>query len=251
MRRHKVFATLVVLGIVGLIAGAIVIAQQQITLTTYYPSPYGEYKEVDIDNVNINDVLTLASANPLPAITGSPGKGQIYYDGALNKLRVAENGSVWTDLVGGGAWTRDGGTGEVTLTTPTDNVTIGPVGGTNILNVNGQIQVNGAPIGFPAPSFDSGWVAIAPGANVTFTHNFGTLNYMISIEGRNTITSSIHNNRIGGDRQVTSAHPPDPAPIPTQDFGAAWWNKTINTVDVVRSLNDGWWGEVRVRLWKW
>ena len=52
MKRRKVFATLVVLGIIGLIAGAIVIAQQQITLTTYYPAPYGEYQTLLAKGIN-------------------------------------------------------------------------------------------------------------------------------------------------------------------------------------------------------
>ena len=141
MKRRKVFATLVVLGIVGLIAGAIVIAAQQITLTTYYPAPYGEYKEADIDNVNISHILTLVPASPLPAITGSPGKGQIYYDGGSNKLKVAENGSVWANLVGGGAWTRDAG-GNIYPTTSTDKVGIGTTTPTAELQVVGGIELS-------------------------------------------------------------------------------------------------------------
>ena len=121
MKRHKVFATLVVLGIVGLIAGAIVIAQQQ-TLTMYYPAPYGEY--VDLTFAGHLDAKGLAAAPPL----SNAGEGRIYFDNTagVNKFKVSENGQPYVDLSGGGGpWTRDPATGEVTLTTPTDRVGIG------------------------------------------------------------------------------------------------------------------------------
>ena len=124
MKRHKVFATLVVLGIVGLIAGAIVIAQQQITLTSYYPAPYGEY--VDLTFAGHLDAKGLAVAPPL----SNAGEGRIYFDNTagVNKFKASENGQPYADLGGGGGpWTRNTGGAPATLypTDPTDVVGIG------------------------------------------------------------------------------------------------------------------------------
>ena len=122
MKRRKVFATLVVLGIIGLIAGAIVIAQQQITLTSYYPAPYGEY--VDL---SLGGILT-AKERTVPATPSAADQGQIYFDDVDDKFKVSEDGGAWTDLVGGGAWTRDPGPPAIIHPTDlTDRVAIGSV----------------------------------------------------------------------------------------------------------------------------
>ena len=143
MRRHKVFATLVVLGIVGLIAGAIVIAGQQ-TLTTYYPAPYGAYA-----NLTLSGLFTV---NPLPppvVMPAATNQGRIYYEGPpINRFKVSEDGgATYTDLVGGaGDWTRNTGGAPATLypTDPTDVVGIGTTTpDTNyLLDVEGDVLVH-------------------------------------------------------------------------------------------------------------
>ena len=105
MKRRNVLGVLVVLGLLGLAATAIVIAQQQVQLTSYYPAPYGEY--VDLTFAGHLDAKGLAA---VPAVSNA-GEGRIYYDSGANKFKVSESGAAYVDLGGGGAgdWTRVAG----------------------------------------------------------------------------------------------------------------------------------------------
>ena len=87
---------------------------ESITLTTYYPSPVGEYQNLRL--------------NP----SGDPGcdatkEGLMYYDNGLNAIRVCGGaGPAWQDVGGGGPWDWDNPNNRVTLVDDAnDNVGIG------------------------------------------------------------------------------------------------------------------------------
>ncbi len=99
-------------------------------------------------------------------------------------------------------------------------------------------QASGA-AGFPAPDYDSGWVTSqSPGNTKTYTHNLGTLEYMVYIEGRT----------VSGD------HPPGTIHQVNNPGGtdASWLDsKKTNSVVVMRHTGDTDWDETRVRCWRW
>ena len=243
MRRSNVLGALVLLGILGLVISAVVIAQQQgLTLTTYYPAPFGEYQQLRV----------MGDTNPA-TVDLTVGQG----DGAGN---ITQEGTVQIDgdlTVGqpGDLTTQDRNltvSGDVTIgdvATPTtstlslhgnlivddnddgqEDVTIGAVGDNAVLNVNGVIKVNGNPIaggGLPHPDFDSGWVAIPLSTTVTVTHNLATPDYLVYLEGRDQPAGNIHG-------------------IYTIFY---WENKTADTIQVTRGGSDVV-DEFRIRLWK-
>lgn len=95
-----------------------ILAQETITLTTYYPSPFGVY-----------DRLRLAPRAALPAADcNGTSIGLMYYDDALNSLRVCEDigaGPQWGSVGGSGIWRRDAGLEYVYLQNINDFVGIG------------------------------------------------------------------------------------------------------------------------------
>jgi len=90
---------------VGIVLTGIISAiAEEITLTTYYPAPTGEYNDLEAG------VLTLTPGSVPPVATNSELEGMFYYDDGTGSntegLYYCEaNAGGWT-LLGGGAWTK-------------------------------------------------------------------------------------------------------------------------------------------------
>ncbi|MBI4435909.1 MAG: hypothetical protein HY590_00620 [Candidatus Omnitrophica bacterium] len=80
----------------------VAIAQEQITLTTYYPAPFGEYQ-------NVRFVPTTS-----PGICDATRSGLTYYDSGTNQLLLCNGATFTWDIVGGAA----GGSNHWTLSAP-------------------------------------------------------------------------------------------------------------------------------------
>lgn len=88
-------------------------AERKVTLTTYYPAPYGEYKQVKTNNIVVGDTSATAAASDqtikLEGISTKPDneaddpgvEGTLYYDGDNHKL-LYSNGTEWVGAGGGG-----------------------------------------------------------------------------------------------------------------------------------------------------
>lgn len=89
---RKIFAVLPVF----LLIFSCCLAQETLTISTYYPSPYGVYNELRI-NPN-DDAHTCSSANE---------EGTMYYDLSEHKMKICDyqSGSyAWRDLDGAGGY---------------------------------------------------------------------------------------------------------------------------------------------------
>ncbi len=116
---------------------------EEITITTYYPSPYGSYNELQLFPHN-------------PAVAACPGStGTIYYDSIANQLFFC-NGTAWT-LLGGGFWAASG---NDIYNTNTGNVGIGTITPNNRIQVKDLINFNDPKLstflGYQAGQFNQG-----------------------------------------------------------------------------------------------
>ncbi|MFH1397260.1 MAG: hypothetical protein ABIH27_01745 [Candidatus Omnitrophota bacterium] len=89
----------------GLILGLLMVshafAEESITLSTYYPSPYGSYNNLTVaNNLDVNSTLSMRGIAAAPAVSAS-GQGRIYFDSSTNKFMTSENGSAYANLGGG------------------------------------------------------------------------------------------------------------------------------------------------------
>ncbi|MFC1521345.1 hypothetical protein ACFL6Y_02940 [Elusimicrobiota bacterium] len=117
--RQKDFIALICLGI--LVYGIIAVAER-LTITSYYPSPYGVYKElrstqssylaansgnVGIGTTNPQAKLDVAGNARLAPTSepGTPVAGMLYYDQTTNKLRYYQGGAspTWQNIGGAAA----------------------------------------------------------------------------------------------------------------------------------------------------
>jgi hypothetical protein len=80
---------------------------EEITFTTYYPSPYGSYGQLDANYVTItNTPNDPGMINFVPGSTPAAGlgsEGSLYYDKNLHKFMYKNNTGSWGPL-GGGAY---------------------------------------------------------------------------------------------------------------------------------------------------
>lgn len=265
MKSRNVFGALVFFGMLSLAISVVVMAQQQVSITTFYPAPFGDYARLFVsgDADPTSDDLAIGEATA-GAITR---EGQVRMNGNVTigqpgdaatqnrNLTVSGNvtvGDTDTTVMDTvqilGRLRVDDNFGGVPADVTQHDVTIGSAATPNaVLNVNGSIRVNNAQMRLPAPQFASVWTGIGPPfpATATFTHNFGTTEYMVYIEGRAPAGSVTFNQwRVGGDRHTNLVGT-------TLNFGAYWHNKDINTVQVTRESDDTQWVEVRVLCWCW
>ncbi len=136
---------LIIAGIV--LTGLISAIAEEVTLTTYYPAPTGEYNELETES------LTLTPGDGPPVAANSELEGMFYYDdgtgGNTEGLYYCEeDGEGWT-LLGGGVWIPaangtdiyyDGGNVGIRTTTPFTALTKGS-GGLEIAAVAGQPEL--------------------------------------------------------------------------------------------------------------
>jgi hypothetical protein len=130
MMKKIVFALLVVLTM----AMSVVYAQETLTISTYYPSPYGSYNELQL-----SPHVTSTACN-------ATTEGTIYYDSSsgVNTIKVCRNnGSAYQfEALGGagGYWTANGNN---IYNSNTGNVGIGTSAPSSKLTVNGGLTASG------------------------------------------------------------------------------------------------------------
>ena len=90
-----------------LFSAAGIFADESITITTYYPSPYGAYNELSANKFTIGTGLSSPTADGVlrfrPAdLSGSCHEGELYYDYSEHILKFCDNTSTWKSLAAGG-----------------------------------------------------------------------------------------------------------------------------------------------------
>ncbi len=96
-------------------------------------------------------------------------------------------------------------------------------------------------LGVNATYYDSGWLDINPGQEMTLTHNLGgdPAGYAVELWQRDTRPGGlgIHHRAYGGME------------VNGQFYGVAWQNLTDSTITVFRYSNDVAAAQVRIRIW--
>ncbi|MCK4624313.1 MAG: hypothetical protein KAV00_03310 [Phycisphaerae bacterium] len=91
--------------------------------------------------------------------------------------------------------------------------------------------------GLFTPNYDSGWVAVNQDQSKVFTHNLGSLDTFVYIEGKHA-SLGIHQFNYGGVFDGNA-----------EEVGMTPYNKTTTQITCWRRLNDSHWAEIRVRMW--
>jgi len=103
-------------------------AADEITITTYYPSPYGSYRELQL------------YPQSSPTACGSATEGTMYYHSAAKEVRVC-NGSSYTTISGGGGFWSAVGTNNI-VNTNSGNVGIGDTTPEEKLDIDGRVHIS-------------------------------------------------------------------------------------------------------------
>lgn len=177
-------AYLILLVFVFTLIPLLAFSQETVTITTYYPSPYGSYREltshrmkigttysgsgttvsdnnlivegsVGIGTTGPNTALDLNGAFSVrgmaaPALSPT-GQGRIYFDSTANKFKMSENAGAYTDL--GGGVSGSGTANYIPLWTSTTSLgnSLISQSGANV-NVNGYLNViNGYSVRITSP----------------------------------------------------------------------------------------------------
>jgi len=79
---------------------------EDLTITTYYPSPHGSYNELSANRLSIN-TDSVASNNGVirfnPVDIASDGnEGELYYDSSEHRFKYRDNTTGWKNIIGGG-----------------------------------------------------------------------------------------------------------------------------------------------------
>jgi hypothetical protein len=138
------------------------------TLTTYYPSPSGNYNKLNAQGIGIgtttipaNGAITMQGIATTAAPTPSAGQGIIYFDSTSDTFQQSLNGSAYS-VLGGGPWTTSGNN---IYNTNTGNVGIGTTTPNNLLQVANLIDFD--------PTLNSTWLGYKSGATSTGSGNTG------------------------------------------------------------------------------
>jgi len=130
--------------------------------------------------------------------------------------------------------------------TDNGNVGIGTTNPSEKLEVKGNIDVSSNNIkryyGFPRPNYDSGWVPIDQGEDVTLTHGLGgdVDNYVVDMQFKNTASMSFLGINCLGYGYYNSA---------TGTVGGFYYGLGTNTIEVQRALDDSVISDIRIRIW--
>jgi len=138
------------------------------TLTTYYPSPSGNYNKLNAQGIGIgtttipaNGAITMQGIATTAAPTPSAGQGIIYFDSTSNTFQQSVNGNAYSGL--GGLWATSGNN---IYNTNTGNVGIGTTTPNNLLQVANLINFD--------PTLQNTWLGYQNGAsNTTGPYNTG------------------------------------------------------------------------------
>jgi len=112
---HKILTAILIVSVVGACYAQ---NEDEITLTTYYPAPYGEYDSLRSDKIAVgNGAATVVDSGVLqfeklatPPSHAVNKEGAIYYDArSSHKEFKFNNGSDWQGLGGGGFTPTQGG----------------------------------------------------------------------------------------------------------------------------------------------
>ncbi|NLH16895.1 MAG: LamG domain-containing protein [Phycisphaerae bacterium] len=122
------------------------------------------------------------------------------------------------------------------------------------LEVKGDLRVSGGMRGvnlgpnngspFPRPAYDSGWIVVPVGDNLTLTHNIGgdVEHYVVDMQMKQEtgpFFHGIHNAGIGVDNYVDM-----------YQRGALWKNLTSNTIELYRPAENTYLTQhIRIRIW--
>jgi len=77
----------------------------EITLTTYYPAPYGDYDAVSSKYIDLD--ASAYDTTLVPPATPSIKQGRIFYDAGTGTYKFSPDGTSWVEL-GGGAMGGEG-----------------------------------------------------------------------------------------------------------------------------------------------
>lgn len=103
---------------------------------------------------------------------------------------------------------------------------------------------------FPAPHYNSGWVAVSAGNTREFAHNLGgdPDNYVVDMTCKSTLSppfdAGVHNWFLGGENYYNAF---------TDDllqYGAFWRKLEEDSIEVYRQADDSNCGQVRIRIWR-
>jgi hypothetical protein len=100
MRKLYIFGLIAIGGLIFGLAYA-----EQITLSTYYPAPYGVYREMNVNYLDLKNNEYDSSATP--ANMPADEKGRICFDQATDEIKISDGYGGW-DPLGGGNWRLNG-----------------------------------------------------------------------------------------------------------------------------------------------
>ena len=238
------------------------------------PTPYAMYALNSLWNANGNDIFNTNSGN-VGIGTTSPSA---ILDVGAGAIRGSEDDVVIADTRGTGGraglelytstksgaityhptegmklWVDGGGNWHSAVNVlPTGNVGIGRTNPDAKLEVDGDLKVTGAYKGnissssgsdgapFPRPAYDSSWVAVVLGSEVTLTHNIGgnVDNYVVDLQFKNTVFFFGVNTMGYGMLYMEGNW-----------AGATYSELTTTSIKVHRVDADIYAPEVRVRIW--
>ncbi len=99
---------------------------------------------------------------------------------------------------------------------------------------------------FPRPAYDSGWVAVAKGANVTWNHNLGgnVDNYVVDMQCKGG-PFGVHINNMNIGQFIYDVG------TGFTIEGAYYWNLDGSKIELDRAFSDTSCSEIRIRIWKY
>lgn len=82
-----------------------VFAQEQLTISTYYPSPYGSYDELQAGHIKIGNNNTNTTVDGVvnfwpQAAPATANEGDLFYNSGTHGFQYKDNTAGWKDLQG-------------------------------------------------------------------------------------------------------------------------------------------------------
>lgn len=87
-----------------LLLPAVCFAQETLTISTYYPSPYGSYKDLQTETLTLGDNVAspqvggVATFVPSLSAPATPVEGMMYYDNGTHQFKYRNNTTTWQNL---------------------------------------------------------------------------------------------------------------------------------------------------------
>jgi hypothetical protein len=135
------------------------------------------------------------------------------------------------------------------------NVTIEDDGGYAKISSSGGVTDHGELTGLgdddhtiylkKAPDYDSGWFSISQDQAITKTHNLGTVNCLVDIQGK--ITGDVHEIH---QTFIGICYSWDSGISANKQWGFQWYGLTTTQIAVYRGPNDDYAEQIKVRMWK-